>query len=285
MGTRYGPGVALLVVDLQNDFATGEGSLYVRGGEEIIDGVNAEIAAAVEAGSPVFYTQDWHPPSTPHFVTDGGVWPPHCVAGTPGADLHPDLKVAGTILRKGMDGSDGYSGFSLRDPETDERSSTVLGELLADAEVTSVVLVGLAGDYCVLETALDARRLGLEVTVPLCLTRFVELRPGDAERAIERMAAAEVRIIPAPAGATALPAGLHGPTGWVAPVAEVVPDVFSPSIVARLRRPGFAFRRGRAGRSAEPVGVPPVTGHSRGRSSVGCRAAGCDGGPGSSSCR
>jgi len=194
MEGRYGPGVALLVIDLQNDFATPEGSLYVRGGEDIIPDVNNEVTAAVEAGSPVFYSQDWHPPSTPHFVTEGGIWPPHCVADTPGARLHPDLKIAGEIIRKGVDGADGYSAFSVRDPRSGEQAATLLRERLTDAGVTEVVVVGLAGDYCVLETALDACRLGLAVTVPLRLTRFVELQPGDTERAIERMRAAGVRV-------------------------------------------------------------------------------------------
>ncbi|CAI7977889.1 nicotinamidase/pyrazinamidase [Frankia sp. Hr75.2] len=194
MATRYGPGVALVVLDLQNDFAVPGGSLYVAGGEDIVAGVNREIAAATSAGSPVFYTQDWHPPSTPHFVTEGGIWPPHCVRGTPGARLCPDLTVAGEVIRKGVDGHDGYSGFSVRDPRSGERSATVLGERLAAGSVRTVVVVGLAGDYCVLETALDARALGLEVTLPLELTRFVELAEGDRERAIARMVGAGVRV-------------------------------------------------------------------------------------------
>ncbi|KPM55544.1 isochorismatase [Frankia sp. CcI49] len=194
MGTRYGDGVALLVIDLQNDFATVGGSLYVAGGEEIVAGVNQEIAAAADAGSPVFYSQDWHPPATPHFVTDGGIWPPHCIRDTPGADFHPGVVIAGEVIRKGVDGADGYSAFSVRDPRSGERSATVLGQRLAAGAVTSVVVVGLAGDYCVLETALDAREQGLEVTVPLALTRFVERVSGDRERAVARMIEAGVRV-------------------------------------------------------------------------------------------
>jgi nicotinamidase/pyrazinamidase len=145
----------------------------------------------------VFYTQDWHPPSTPHFVTEGGIWPPHCVRDTPGARLHPAVTVAGDVIRKGVDGQDGYSGFSVRDPRSGERTATALGARLAAQGVRSVVVVGLAGDYCVKATALDARELGLDVTVPLALTRFVELTPGDSARALAEMVDAGVRVEPA----------------------------------------------------------------------------------------
>lgn len=190
----YGPGVALIVVDLQNDFATPAGSLYVQGGADIVPAVNEQVAAAVAAGSPVFWTQDWHPSVTPHFVPYGGIWPPHCVAGTPGAAFHPDARVVGEVVRKGVDGADGYSGFSVRDPKSGERSATVLGERLAAAGVREVVVVGLAGDYCVKETALDGRDLGLAVQVPLGLTRFVNLRPGDDDATVTELRAAGVRV-------------------------------------------------------------------------------------------
>jgi len=193
---RYGPAVALLVIDLQNDFATPGGSLYVRGGEEIVGPVNAQVTAAASAGSPIYWTQDWHPPVTPHFVTSGGVWPPHCVAGTPGAEFHPGAVLTGEVIRKGIDGTDGYSGFSVRDPASGERQVTVLGERLAVAGVREIVVVGLAGDYCVKETALDGRRLGLDVRVPLTLTRFVNVAPGDGEAAVAEMRAAGVRVEP-----------------------------------------------------------------------------------------
>jgi nicotinamidase/pyrazinamidase len=171
--------------------------LYVRGGEDVIDGINAEIETAVGAGSPVFYTQDWHPETTPHFADCGGVWPAHCVRGTEGAAMHPRLTVVGQIVRKGTDGSDGYSGFSVRDPTSGERSYTELGGSLRTANVRTVVVVGLAGDYCVKDTALDAVSAGFEAVVPLALTRFVNLRPGDDDAAVAVMRTAGVVVLPA----------------------------------------------------------------------------------------
>ncbi len=111
---EYEATTALVVVDVQNDFADPEGSLSIAGGEDIVPVVNREIRAAQGAGSPVVYTQDWHPPTTPHFAKDGGTWPVHCVADTWGAELHPDLEVVGEVFRKGTNGEDGYSGYAPR---------------------------------------------------------------------------------------------------------------------------------------------------------------------------
>jgi nicotinamidase/pyrazinamidase len=194
----YDPATALIVVDLQHDFAEPEGNLYVPGGEEVVPLANAEIEAARAAGSPVLYTQDWHPESTPHFQKDGGIWPVHCVHGTWGAEFHEELVVDGPVVRKGVDGRDGYSGFSVRDPVTGEEGETQLGHLLRDAGVRRLVIVGLAGDYCVRETALDAVRLGYEVVVPLTATRFVELEEGDGERTVEDLRGAGVEVVDAP---------------------------------------------------------------------------------------
>jgi nicotinamidase/pyrazinamidase len=196
---RYDPTTALVVVDVQHDFADPDGGLYVEGGEEVVPVVNDEVAAAHATGAPVIYTQDWHPPSTPHFEKDGGVWPVHCVRDTWGAELHRELVVDGPIVRKGVDGGDGYSGFSVRDPVSGEETATQLGRLLEDARVRRVVVTGLAGDVCVKATALDARELGYEVVVPLAATRFVELEEGDAERAIGELRAAGVELTGAPA--------------------------------------------------------------------------------------
>ena len=99
--TTYDERTALIVVDVQNDFADPGGSLYVAGGDDIVPLVNDEIHAARAAGATVVLTQDWHPPATPHFTTDGGVWPVHCVRGTWGAALHPDggLLTSGAVTR------------------------------------------------------------------------------------------------------------------------------------------------------------------------------------------
>ena len=191
--TEYGPTVALIVVDVQNDFADPGGGLYVQDGEAVVPLINAEVGTARAAGSTVIYTQDWHPETTPHFEKDGGIWPVHCVQDSWGADLHPDLAVEGPSVRKGAGGEDGYSGFTMRDPRTDETKPTQLQSLLP-AEVRRLVVVGLAGDYCVKETALDGVRLGYEVAVPLALTRFVNLRSRDDEQAAADLAAAGVDV-------------------------------------------------------------------------------------------
>jgi nicotinamidase/pyrazinamidase len=190
---RFDAATALLVVDVQNDFADPGGGLYVAGGEEIVPSLSQLVGAAQNVGSAVVYTQDWHPASTPHFEKDGGIWPVHCVGGTWGAELHPQLLVRGPVVRKGTSGEDGYSGFSVRDPTTGTAAATQLQSLL-DPAIRRLVVVGLAGDYCVKETALDGVRLGYSVEVPLALTRFVELAPGDTERSVEEMRAAGVTV-------------------------------------------------------------------------------------------
>jgi len=193
---RYGPGTALIVVDVQNDFADPAGSLYVRGGEHVVERVNAEIELAVREHARVLCTQDWHPEHTPHFARDGGVWPVHCVAGTWGAELHPALRVPDTttVIRKGANGEDGYSAFTMRDPVTGSTIPTALEPLLREAAVTDVVVVGLATDYCVKETALDARRLGFSTTVLTDAVAAVDLRPGDGEAALAALRDAGVGL-------------------------------------------------------------------------------------------
>ena len=191
----YDGSTALLVVDVQNDFASPEGGLSVPGGEEIIGRINNEVALARNAGALVAYTQDWHPSSTPHFAKDGGTWPVHCVRGTWGAELHPSLDVAGPVVRKGTGGEDGYSGFTMRDPGSGEERPTELDAVLRERGIGRVVVAGLATDYCVVETALDARRLGYATAVLTDAVRPVDLQPGDGERALLRMSHAGVDLV------------------------------------------------------------------------------------------
>lgn len=187
---RYDPRTALIVVDVQNDFADPQGSLSVTGGEATIPVVNAETAAAVEAGAFVVYTQDWHPAHTPHFARDGGIWPVHCVGDEWGADFHPALEVRGPSVHKGSNGEDGYSGFTMRDPVSGAEVPTELDGLLRERAIERVVVCGLATDYCVKSTALDAVRLGYATTVLLDAIAAVNLSPGDGDRALDELRAA-----------------------------------------------------------------------------------------------
>jgi nicotinamidase/pyrazinamidase len=182
---KYDPETALIVVDVQNDFAHPGGSLYVAGGEEVVPVINREIELAGAARATVVYTQDWHPESTPHFAKDGGIWPVHCVMGTWGAELHPQLHVEGEVVRKGSGGEDGYSGFSTRDPESGEERSTELEDLLRQRGIRKVVVGGLATDYCVKETVIDAAERGFQVALLAEAVRAVELEPGDGRRSME----------------------------------------------------------------------------------------------------
>ena len=191
----YDPRTALVVVDVQNDFADPRGSLAVSGGADVVAAANAEIAAATAAGASVFYTQDWHPEDTPHFEKDGGTWPVHCVRDTWGAQLHPELDVRGEVVRKGEHGEDGYSGFRMRDPLTSEVVPTRLAGLLRQAGAERLVVVGIATDYCVRATALDGRTEGWPVTVPWSAVAAVDLQPGDGERARDELVGAGVVVV------------------------------------------------------------------------------------------
>jgi nicotinamidase/pyrazinamidase len=190
----YEAKTALLVVDVQNDFADPKGSLYVGEGEQVVPLVNAEIERARTGGALVVYTQDWHPESTPHFQKDGGIWPVHCVRGTWGAEIHPDVKVKGEIVRKGTGGEDGYSGFTVRDPKSGTEEPTGLEDLLRRRGIERVVVAGLATDYCVKETALDAVHRDFDTTVLTSAVRAVNLQPGDDNRALEAVKTAGARL-------------------------------------------------------------------------------------------
>ncbi|HEY8177708.1 MAG TPA: isochorismatase family protein [Candidatus Limnocylindria bacterium] len=192
---EYDPATALIVVDVQNDFADPAGSLSVARAGRILPRINDQVAMARAAGAAVVYTQDWHPESTPHFAKGGGIWPVHCVADTWGAELHPDLVVDGEVIRKGTNGEDGYSGFTMRDAVTSAMIPTPLEPMLRERGISRVVICGLATDYCVNATALDARRLGFETQVLMNAVAAVNLQPGDAERALTAMADAGAELV------------------------------------------------------------------------------------------
>lgn len=178
---------ALIVVDIQNDFCAG-GSLAVPDGDAVAAVMNGYIGQAEARGIPIFISRDWHPAVTTHFAAYGGTWPPHCVQGTPGAELHPALRAPATaiVASKGMDPhDDGYSNMDALLPNGQQ----LLDRLRADG-ITRIYVGGLATDYCVKATTLDALHSGLEVVLLLDACRAVDLKPGDGERAIAEMAAA-----------------------------------------------------------------------------------------------
>lgn len=181
---------ALVVVDVQNDFADPAGNLYVKDGAQVVPLINDAVARAKAAGAFVVYTADWHPEHTPHFAKDGGIWPDHCIGDTWGAEFHPDLVVDGPVVRKGVDGKDGYSGFSVRDPQSGDVSKTELGRLLREAGIERLVVCGLATDYCVKATALDGIEEGFSTILWKAAARSVDLQPGDGDRALREVAAA-----------------------------------------------------------------------------------------------
>jgi nicotinamidase/pyrazinamidase len=195
--SRYDDRTALVVVDLQNDFADPAGSLSVAGGEAIIPLVNAEVRAALDAGALVVATQDWHPESTPHFAKDGGIWPVHCVGGTWGAELHPAFEIPADAprVRKGMNGEDGYCAFFMRDPVSGEEIPTELDQLLREREIQRVVVCGLATDYCVKETAVDSVGLGYETELLGEAVAAVNLQAGDGDRALDEIREAGVTLV------------------------------------------------------------------------------------------
>ena len=174
------PGDALIIVDVQNDFLPG-GSLAVKHGEEVVPQLNRYIALFQAKGLPIFATRDWHPANHCSFQAQGGMWPPHCIAGTPGAafsaqlDLPPDARI---ISKATTPDKDAYSGFE----------GTELESLLSTAGVQRLFVGGLATDYCVLNTVKDARLHNY----PTCLledaVRAVNLHPEDQRQALEEMA-------------------------------------------------------------------------------------------------
>ena len=182
---------ALVIVDVQNDFCP-DGALGVPDGHDVVAPLNEYAERFAAAGAAIFATRDWHPERTRHFAEHGGIWPPHCVQGTAGAEFHAGLRLpAGTVVvSKGMDPEeDAYSCFH----GTDHRSRR-FAELLTARNIRRIYVGGLATDYCVKATALDGLALGLEVIVLEDAIRAVDVAPGDGARAIEQMRAAGVRF-------------------------------------------------------------------------------------------
>lgn len=178
---------ALIIVDLQKDFCSG-GSLAVPEGDHIVPVVNRLIEKFKESSLPIFATRDWHPVDHSSFRDQKGQWPPHCVQDTRGAEFHQDLSLPGdtTIIGKASTCErDAYSGFE----------GTILADLLRDAGVETILLCGLATDYCVKATALDGLNEGFSVTIVVDAIRGVNLLPDDAEKAISEMKEAGALIV------------------------------------------------------------------------------------------
>lgn len=181
---QFQPGDGLLLVDPQNDFCPG-GSLPVVDGDKVMPVLNVWAAAAASANVPIFVSRDWHPPKTTHFKEFGGIWPPHCVMGTHGAEFHPDLRLPPgvTVISKGMgETEDAYSAFQARD-----ESGTLLARLLEQRTIKHLYLGGLATDYCVRSSTLDALFAGFRVSLIPDAMRAVNLQPTDGDLALAEM--------------------------------------------------------------------------------------------------
>jgi len=178
---------ALIVVDVQNDFCPG-GALAVTDGDKVVNSIN-ELTKQFEAdGLPVIFTRDWHPANHSSFKDNGGIWPPHCVAGTQGAAFHPDLyfpSVAFLVSKATEPDMEAYSGFQ----------GTGLASWLRQIDVDELVVTGLATDYCVKNTVIDAIKLGFKVTLVINAIRAVNVNPTDGETAINEMKSIGANIV------------------------------------------------------------------------------------------
>lgn len=188
----YDPSTALVIVDVQNDFADPAGGLAVRGGAAIVPVLNAHVGLALAAGSPILYTQDWHPMVTPHFAKDGGIWPVHCVAGTWALRCTPISSWTGRWCARAATARMATADLPCATRRPGRRCPRSSGA----AGVRRVVVGGLATDYCVKATALDARRLGYPTFLLIDAIAAVDLAPGDGERAVAEMVAAGVEPAP-----------------------------------------------------------------------------------------
>jgi nicotinamidase/pyrazinamidase len=177
----------LLIVDVQNDFCPG-GAMAIQDGDKVIAPLNALSAALAAAGAHVAATQDWHPAGHSSFGQGQGLWPDHCVQGTKGAAFHDklELKPVNLIIRKGFrPGLDSYSAFF----ENDRCSATGLEGAIKQLNIETVVIGGLAMDYCVFYSAMDSRRLGFNTIVVSDAVRGVNSPEGSVEKAIAEMKA------------------------------------------------------------------------------------------------
>ena len=184
------PDRALLLVDVQNDFCPG-GALPVPGGDEVVPLLNEYIRRFEDAGLPVFTSRDWHPAITQHFREAGGPWPPHCVQDTSGAAFHPDLRIPpeAEVITKGTSTEDhGYSAFDGVDDQ-----GRPFAETLRANGIRELFVAGLATDYCVLNTVVDALDNGFDVALLLDGIRGIDVTPGDVAHALDRMKAAGAR--------------------------------------------------------------------------------------------
>jgi nicotinamidase/pyrazinamidase len=177
---------ALIVVDVQNDFCPG-GALAVAQGDEVVVPLNKLIEEFLERGEPVFKSRDWHPEKTKHFAAYGGTWPVHCVQNTTGAEFHPELidDMHIRVISKGLGDEDSYSAFD----------GTDLALKLRRLGVEEVWVGGLATDYCVKNTVLDALKEGFRVKALKDAMRAVELKSGNGELAIAEMRNAGAEVV------------------------------------------------------------------------------------------
>jgi len=185
--TVLGQETAIIVVDVQNSFCPG-GELAVPDGDRVVEPLNAYIDRVVRAGGKVVATRDWHPPDHVSFDTRGGLWPPHCVQGSRGAEFHPGLQLPpeARVVSKGADPNvEAYSAFQ----------GTELASTLRKEGISKLLVGGLATDYCVKHTVLDALKEGFEVWVLADAIRAVDVQPGDGKRAIEEMVTAGARLL------------------------------------------------------------------------------------------
>ena len=171
---------ALIVVDMQRDFMP-QGVLPVPDGDKIVPRLNEYIKLFFEKGLPIFFTRDWHPKDHISFKEQGGLWPPHCVQDTEGAEFHPELFIPQDnrfIISKGTSRDfDAYSGFQ----------GTILDSLLRERGIKRLFVGGVATDYCVKNTVLGGINLGYQVFLLMDGIKGVDVNPGDSEKAIEEM--------------------------------------------------------------------------------------------------